>query len=83
MEKNNYEMFKAVLEQMPEGIIIINVTDEIIFVNKAAEEIRHIQANQILGHGVISCHPEKSHERVNRALQFLKNEKTKTFQRMV
>ncbi len=32
---------------------------------------------------MVSCHPEKSHERVKRALEFLRREETKNFTRMV
>lgn len=37
MEWGNRELFKAVLEQIPEGIIIIDKNNKIIFVNKLAE----------------------------------------------
>jgi PAS domain S-box-containing protein len=80
---NKDKIFKSVLEQMPEGVIIVDDNDEIIFINRAAEEIRNILADQIIGRSVILCHPEKSYNRVKRALQFLKREKPETFTRMV
>lgn len=39
MAVNDHEMFRAILEQLPEGVIIVSTNDEIIFVNRAAEEI--------------------------------------------
>lgn len=83
MATNKYEIFKTVLEQIPDGVIIIDDNDEIIFVNRAAEEIRRISADQIIGRNVVLCHPEKSYDRVKRALQFLRREETETFTRMV
>ncbi len=83
MATNNHEIFKAVLEQIPEGMIIVDDNDTIIFVNRAAEEIRRIQADQAIGRSVVLCHPEKSFKKVQRALQFLKKDETKTFTRMI
>lgn len=83
MATNKNEILKAVIEQLPEGMIVLDENDEIIFVNKAAEEIRRISKEQIIGFNVLLCHPEKSHERVKRALQFLKEGKTKALKRMV
>ncbi|MCL5074182.1 MAG: HD domain-containing protein [Chloroflexi bacterium] len=83
MATNNLEIFKAVLEQLPEGVVVVDDSDEIIFVNRAAEEIRRISATQITGRNVVLCHPEKSHERVGRALQFLRRQETRAFTRMV
>ncbi|MCX5797953.1 MAG: HD domain-containing protein [Proteobacteria bacterium] len=83
MTTNMHELLNAAVEQLPVGVIIISDNDEVIFVNRAAEEIRHIQADQVIGRSVVSCHPEKSFEKVKRALQFLRREETKTFKRMV
>ena len=83
MAENDPEVLRAVLEGIPEGIIVINEKDEITFANKAAEQIRHISADRFVGTSVLRCHPDKSHGRVKRALQFLRTEKGRTFTRMV
>ncbi|MEW6717951.1 MAG: HD domain-containing phosphohydrolase [Chloroflexota bacterium] len=83
MLTNMQELLKTVAEQLPEGMIIVDDNDEIIFVNRAAEEIRHIQSDQVIGRSVVLCHPEKSFEKVKRALHFLRREETTTFKRMV
>lgn len=75
-------MFKAILEQLLEGVIIIDDNDEIVFVNRTAEEIRHVSKEKLVGRSVVFCHPQKSHERVARALQYLKRGKD-AFRRMV
>lgn len=77
------ELFEAVLAQMPEGIIIIGKDDRILFVNEKGEQIRRIAAANVVGRSVLSCHPDKSHERVRRALDYLKAGKQKDFTRMV
>jgi len=82
MTTNIHELFRKVIEQLPDGMIIIDDNDEIIFVNRAAEQNRHIQADQIVGRSVVSCHPEKAFEKVKRALQFLRREETTSFRRM-
>lgn len=38
----NDEIFLAALEQMPEGIVIVNADDRVIFANRMAKEIRNI-----------------------------------------
>ncbi len=83
MKPNEHDIFRATLEQLPEGIIIVDADDEIIFVNRAAEEIRGVARDRILGRSVILCHPQKSHDRVRRALQFLREGRAGAFVRMV
>jgi len=38
----NDEIFRAALEQMPEGIVIVNADDRVIFANRTAKEVRDI-----------------------------------------
>ena len=83
MGRNEYDIFRATLEQLPEGIIIVDDDDEIIFVNQAAEEIRGASKDRLLRRSVMLCHPQKSHERVMRALQFLREGRAGSFARMV
>lgn len=83
MENTIDKLLKATMEQLPEGVVVIDDNNEITFVNKTAEEIRHIDAAQVIGRNVVLCHPDKSSEKVRRALQFLRKEDTKTFKRMV
>ena len=83
MTTNDSEIFRTVLEQSSEGVIIINANDEIIFMNRVAEEVRGVSADEKVGRSVALCHSEKSYEKVKRALQYLRREETKTFTRMV
>lgn len=82
-ERDLFELYMAALEGLPEGLIVADGRNEIVFVNKAAENIRRISADQILKRNVVLCHSEKSHDKVKRALQFLRRPKSPTFKRMV
>ena len=79
----NLNLFKLVLEQLPDGMIIFDEKDEIIFANSMAEKIRRIPRNENLGQSLLNCHPEYSMEKMKRALNYLKNEKIDDFHRMI
>ncbi len=76
------ELYRVVLENFPDGVIIADRNGDILFVNSAAEKIRHISKEEKIGRNVLECHQEASREKVKRALAFLK-EKQSTFKRMV
>ncbi|MFA5089269.1 MAG: HD domain-containing phosphohydrolase [Candidatus Omnitrophota bacterium] len=82
-EQEQFALYKAVLEGLPDGLIFANDQDEVVFVNKTAEIIRQISRKKILNRSVILCHSEGSREKVKRALQFLRKPEGATFKRMV
>ena len=75
-------LFEATMESFPDGIIIADNNNKIVFVNTAAEEIRKISRKDKLGKNILDCHKPASREKVNRALSYLK-EKKSVFRRMV
>lgn len=77
----NTTIFKLILEQFRDGIIILDANDNIIFINEMARNIRHI-SNNIIGKNILLCHPEHSRDKVIRALKYIK-EKRESFTRMV
>lgn len=77
------ELITRVLEQLPEGVIVVDADGKIVFVNKSAEKIRHISAEDRVGKHIFMCHPPNSQKSVDRALQYLQKEDTKTFVRMI
>lgn len=77
------QIFRLALEQLHEGVIVVDDGDKVIFANPAAERIRRISASEILGRSVVDCHPDRSRERVRRALGFLRTDRGKPFTRMV
>ena len=76
-------LFRLLLEQMREGIILSDADGEIVFVNDAAEQIRNIKREEVLGRSMVLCHKESSKEKVVRALDYLKAKPGGTFRRMV
>jgi len=76
-------LYRQLLEQLPEGVIITDTNGTIVFVNNAAEKIRNIQKKDILGNNIISCHKENSHEKVLRAIEHLKKNVNTNYHRMV
>ncbi len=76
-------LLTASLKQLPEGIIIVDNEDRIVFVNRKAEDVRCVEAKDILGEGVRRCHPTKSAGRVERALNHIRKKRDAVFTRMV
>lgn len=76
-------LYKLVLEQSQDGIILSDAEGTIRFVNDAAERIRNIKRENILGNSMLDCHKEGSKEKVTRALDYLKTHEGSTFSRMV
>ena len=77
------DLYRLLLGQLPEGIIITDENGKIIFVNPAAEQIRNLKKEDILQHNVLGCHAPVSHEKVTRAIAFLRTHPDKTYHRMV
>jgi len=75
-------IYKTILENLPDGVVVADKNDEIIFVNDAAERIRHIKRKEKIGQNVINCHKAESQDKVRRAIVYLQ-EKEKSFKRMV
>ena len=76
-------LFTAALEQLPEGIVIVDAEDRIVYANSKAEEVRRIRFADIEGGDVRDCHPAKSSERVERALAHIRETRDAVFTRMV
>lgn len=76
-------LFRLVLEQMREGIILSDADGVIVFVNDAAEQIRNIRREDVMGRSMVLCHKSESKEKVTRALDYLRTHPSGTFQRMV
>lgn len=77
------DLYRLLLGQLPEGVIITDEDGKIIFVNPAAEQIRNLKKDDILQHNVLGCHAPVSHEKVTRAIEFLRTHPDKTYNRMV
>lgn len=76
-------LYSLVLQQMQDGIILSDADGTIVFVNEAAERIRNVKRDDILGKSMLDCHKEASREKVTRALSYLKMHEGAVFSRMV
>ncbi len=83
MSSPHETLFTAALEQLPEGIVIVDAEDRIVFANSKAEEVRRIRFSDIEGGDVRDCHPVESSERVERALAHIRETRDAVFTRMV
>lgn len=84
MDNGNPErVYRLVLQQLNEGVILADPEGRITFVNDAAESIRNIRRDDILGQSILDCHQSPSRAKVSRAIDFLRNDPQKTFHRMV
>lgn len=77
------DLYRFLLSGLPEGVILADPDGQILFVNDAAEKIRNLKKEDILGNNILGCHREASREKVLRAVQFLKEHPEKTYRRMV
>jgi len=76
-------LFSAALDQLPEGVILVDCDDKIIYANRKAQEVRKVKSGDIVGEDVRHCHPVKSAEGVERALNYIRNTGDAVFTRMV
>ncbi len=76
-------LFTAALKQLPEGIVIVDQNDKVVFANSRAEEVRKISFSDIAGEDVRDCHPAESASRVERALSHIRKTGDAVFTRMV
>ncbi len=76
-------LYRLALQQMQEGIVLSDADGTIVFVNDAAENIRSIRREDVLGRSILDCHKEASREKVLRALEYLKTHEGSTVSRMV
>lgn len=76
-------LFKLTLQQMREGIILSDADGIMVFANDAAEQVRNVRREDIIGSSMVDCHQEASKQKVLRALEYLKTHEGSMFKRMV
>jgi HD-GYP domain-containing protein (c-di-GMP phosphodiesterase class II) len=77
----NTNILKLVLNQLPDGLMVFNLMDDIIFANGIAEKAQCIQTKENIEGILSNQHPGYP---VNKSvLTFIKNEKIKDFQQMI
>ena len=76
-------LYELVLQQLRDGIILSDAEGNMVFVNDAAEQIRNVRPEDLLGKSMVNCHRPESREKVLRALDHLRTHEGSSFRRMV
>jgi len=66
-------IFQSIVFSMAEGVIYLDADDIIRICNPAAEAIRHVHAERILGKSIFAIHKPAAHERIGDLLASLKS----------
>jgi len=84
MDQNEFnELTKLLLEQLPLGLVVTDSLGDIVYVNNTAEKIRRIDRQKLIGKNIQQCHPKGAQERMNHAVENLKNNPEIHYKRMV
>ncbi len=75
-------VLKTIFASMNQGLIFIDDQNRIAYCNPAAEEIRNIQQDKVLGQSILECHPDQSHPKVLKIIRDLKSGKVKGHHQM-
>lgn len=82
-EADRDNLYRLLVGQLTDGIILTDKDGVIVSVNQAAESIRNIRQDDMLGKNILDCHKKTSRERILRAIHYLASNRDKTFKRMV
>jgi PAS domain S-box-containing protein len=69
----NLPILKAIFASMEQGVVFIDDRNRIAYCNPAAEKIRKIKLDEVLGRSILECHPKKAHRKVVRVIEDLKS----------
>lgn len=78
LEKDKYE---TVIENMADGVIFINPDGRVAFCNSAAERIRKVKRENVVGETVFEFHPSHLDKTINNILDEFKSGKKGSFRR--
>jgi PAS domain S-box-containing protein len=73
----NLSVLKAIFSSMKQGVLFIDDQDRIAYCNPAAEEIRNMQQEKVLGQSILECHPPQSHSKVTKIIEDLRSGEVK------
>lgn len=75
-------LLQAIFSAMEQGVVFIDDQNRIAYCNAAAEKIRNIQLDQIVGESILGCHPSKAQRNVLKIIEELRSGKAKGHHRM-
>jgi PAS domain S-box-containing protein len=78
----NLSILKAIFASMEQGVVFIDDQNRIAYCNPAAEKIRNIKMDQVLGQPILDCHPQKAHSKVLQIIEDLRSGRIKGHHRM-
>ena len=64
MFEPSLEIFRAIIEEMAEGVIFLDASDRIRVINPAAERIRKVSAKKFIGQPIFEIHPSRVHQQI-------------------
>lgn len=62
------DVFRAIIAHMCEGVIFLDSQHVIQICNPAAEKIRKVKADQIIGRSIFDIHPRRAHPQISELL---------------
>lgn len=62
------DLYRSIIFHMNEGVIFLDRHHIIQFCNPAAEKIRKVRAEQIIGHSIFDIHPRRAHPQISELL---------------
>ncbi len=78
----NSSLLKAIFASMEQGVVFVDDRNRIAYCNPAAEKIRKIKMDEVLGQSVLNYHPQKVHPKVLQIIKDLRAGKAKGHHRM-
>ena len=75
-------VLKAVFASMEQGVVFIDDQNRIAYCNPAAEKIRNIKLDEVVGQSILEYHPFSAREKVIRIIEDLKSVQLKGHHRM-
>ncbi len=75
-------VLKAIFASMEQGVVFVDDQNRIAYCNPAAEEIRNIKLDEVVGKSIIEFHPFRAHEKVIQIIDELKSGRMEGRQRM-
>jgi len=76
-------IYQSIVEEMSEGVVFLDENDIIRICNPAAESVRRVKAERILGKSILTLHPPRMHHRILELIESLKSGKISSGSRIV
>ena len=73
LQRPRQEIFSSIVREMSEGVLFLDDEDVILYCNPAAEVIRKVRADKIVGRLIYTIPPVQAHPRIRELLASLKS----------